>query len=144
VVAAPGIEVGLEPQKLKVRKLGGESSVDESDDGRYLVAEKERATAPAHLEVSADGTVVGDLVARVPATCTTGSASAPASAKVVMKRARIAPDGTVVGEAKTKERRRRSSPSPCDLHDKHFSGELTTTYLSCSGTREFEADLAPR
>jgi hypothetical protein len=141
LVAAPGFELGLEPEKLTVRKPGGKSSVDGSDDGLYEVDKPEGAKSPAHFKIDDDGTVLGDLHAQVPATCRSGSTSVAVLAKVALKRARVAPDGTVVAEATTKGHTPAHVTLSGDLHDRHFSGELTTSYLNCTGSREFEADL---
>jgi hypothetical protein len=142
LVIAPGFELGLEPQKLTVRKPGGKSSVDESDDGLYEVAKAERAKAPAHFEVDDDGKLLAGLRATVPATCRSGSASVPATARVALKRARIAPDGTVVARTTAKGATPAHMTLAGNLHDRHFSGELTIAYLNCTGSRDFEADLA--
>lgn len=142
LVTAPGFELGLEPQKLTVRKPGGKSSVDGSDDGLYEVDKPEGAKSPAHFKVEDDGTVLGGLHAQVVATCrSSGITSVQAVAKVALKRARIAPDGTVVAEATTKGRTPAHVTLVGNLHDRHFSGELTTAYLDCTGDRDFEADL---
>jgi hypothetical protein len=141
LVTAPGFELGLEPQKLTVRGPGGKSSVGGSDDGLYEVDKPEGAKAPAHFKVDDDGTVLGALHAQVIATCRSGLTSTQAVAKVALKRARIAPDGTVVAEATTNGRTPAHVTLAGNLHDRHFSGELTTTYLNCTGSRDFEADL---
>jgi hypothetical protein len=141
VVTAPGIEIGLEPQKVTVRAPGGKSSVDGSDDGLYEVDKPESKTAPAHFKVDDDGTVLSKLRALVPASCRTGNASVAVLAKVALKRARIAPDGTVVAEATTKGKTPAHVTLVGDLHDRHFSGTLTTAYLNCTGSRDLEADL---
>lgn len=141
LIAAPGFELGLEPMKLTVRKPGGKSSVDAADEGLYEVDAPERATAPAHFQVGEGGTVLSRLRARVPATCRAGGASATATAKVGLRRARIAPDGTVVAEATTKGKTPAHVTLVGNLHDGHFSGELTTAYLNCTGSRGIEADL---
>jgi hypothetical protein len=141
LVTAPGFELGLEPKKLTVRKPEGKSSVDGSDDGLYEVDEPERAKAPAHFKVEDDGKVLSDLRAQVPATCRAGLTSVSVNATVALSHARIAPDGTVVAEATTKGTTPAHVTLVGNLHDRHFSGELTTTYLNCSGSREVEADL---
>jgi hypothetical protein len=141
VVTAPGFELGLEPEKLTVRRPGGKSSVDGSDDGLYEVDKPESAKAPAHFKVDDGGTVVSDLHANVPATCRAGATSVAVGAKVDLKRARIAPDGTVVAEATTKGKTAAHVTLVGNFHDRHFSGELTTAYLNCTGTRELKADL---
>jgi hypothetical protein len=99
---------------------------------------------PAHVKVEEDGTVLGDLHAQVIATCRSGLTSVPAIAKVALKRARIAPDGTVVAEATTKGATPAHVTLTGNLHDRHFSGELTTAYLSCTGSRDIEADLGSK
>jgi hypothetical protein len=62
-------------------------------------------------------------------------------AKVASKRARIAPDDTVVAEATTEGKTPSHVALVGNLHDRHFSGDLTTSYLNCTGSRQIEADL---
>lgn len=141
VITAPGFELGLEPEKLTVRKPGGKSSVDGTDDGLYEVDKPESAKAPAHFQVDDGGTALSHLRAQVPATCRTGTTSVGVLAKVALKRARIAPDGTVVAEATTEGKTPAHVTLVGNLHDRHFSGTLTTAYLNCTGSRDIETDL---
>jgi len=140
-LTAPGVFLPLLPRLLNVLPPGARRSVDAKDDGRYLVPERERSTAPGHFRITRDGRLLEGLRASVPATCTSGEATAPTTATVALRRARIAPDGTVIARATT----HGATPAVVTLagrvHDRHFSGELTTTFLSCTGTRHLEARL---
>ncbi|MBS1892475.1 MAG: hypothetical protein JST59_14355 [Actinobacteria bacterium] len=141
VITAPGITYPLEPQTLNVRKAGKKRAVDAADDGKYLVDKSERATAPARFTVANDGKLLRGLRASVPATCRAGAAAVNVQASVALKRARIAPDGTVVGMAVSHGETPAIVTIVGSLHDRHFSGQLTTTYLNCTGSREIDAEL---
>jgi hypothetical protein len=140
-ITAPGVFYPLEPRKVTIQAPGKKHSVGVDDDGAYLVPTGERKSAPAHFKVADDGQVLVGLRARVEARCTTGAASTTTFATVAVKRAHIAPDGSVTAERHT------TGPTPAlvtlagNLHEGHFSGELTTSFLNCTGTRQVEADL---
>lgn len=141
VVTAPGVNDPLKPERLNVRRVAQKWSVGEAEDGTYRVDRRDPSTAPAHFKVADDGRVLEKLRAWVPATCETGDASALVGAGVALRRARIAPDGTVIAKATTHGATPAVVTLVGDLHDREFSGELTTTFLNCTGRRDVEADL---
>jgi hypothetical protein len=142
VVTAPGVNDALKPKLLNVRKVAKKWSVDASDDGIYRT-DKNDPSGPAHFKVTARGRVLEKLRAWVPATCETGDTSAHVGAAVALKRARIAPDGTVVAKATTHGATPAVVTLVGNLEDRVLSGELTTTFLNCTGSRDLEADLGP-
>jgi len=141
-LTAPGVFFPLLPRLLNVLPPATKRAVDAKDDGRYLVVPKrERSTAPGRFRITHAGKLLEGLKATVPATCTSGADTAPTTATVALRRARIAPDGTVIGKATTHGATPAVVTLAGRLHDRHFSGELTTTFLNCTGTRNLEADL---
>ncbi len=143
VIAAPGVGVAYatEPRKLTVRGADAKRSVGPGDEGVYLPLKAERAKAPAHFKVEDGGAALVDLFARVESKCVAPGASVPYLAKVAVKRAHIAPDGSVTAELHTKSATPATITLTGDLHDRQFSGELTTSFLNCSGSRQLELDL---
>ena len=143
VIAAPGVGIAYatEPQKLTVRDAGGKRSVGTDDEGVYLPLKAERAKAPAHFKVEDDGAALVDLFARVESRCVAAGAAVPYLAKVAVKRAHIAPDGSVTAELHAKSATPATITLVGDLHDRQFSGELSTSFLNCSGSRQLELDL---
>jgi hypothetical protein len=143
VIAAPGVGIAYatEPRKLTVRDADAKRSVGYGDEGVYLPLKAERAKAPAHFKVEDDGAALVDLFARVESRCTAGLVSATTYAKVEIKRAHIAPDGSVTAELHTKGATPATITLVGDLHDRQFSGELSTSFLNCSGSRQLELDL---
>jgi hypothetical protein len=142
-VAAPGVGIAYatEPQKLTVRDADGKRSVGTDDEGVYLPLKAERAKAPAHFKVEDDGAGLVGLFARVETRCTAAGTAVPYLAKVAVKRAHIAPDGSVTAELHTKSATPATITLVGDLNDRQFSGELSTSFLNCSGLRQLELDL---
>lgn len=144
VIATPGIGVvyATEPRKLTVRDAGAKRSVGAGDEGAYDVPGPEQGKVRAEqMKVVDGGQALVGLLARVEAKCTAGAASATTQAKVMVKRAHIAPDGSVTAELHTHSATPATITLVGDLHDRQFTGELTTTFLSCSGSRQLELDL---
>jgi len=142
VLKTATISLPLAPQKVTIHKLGKRRSTSAHDDGRYLAApKKERATMPVSLMITDRGKELRGLRAAVEATCPGPTPAQDAKLKVAatLRSARIAPDGTVVGQMLTK------GPQPAyvtlvgQLFDHRLSGTLTTSFAGCSGTREIEA-----
>ncbi|MBS1677845.1 MAG: hypothetical protein JST08_10715 [Actinobacteria bacterium] len=148
VLKTPRITLPLEPRKVTVRKVGKRRAGLAKDDGRYKTAPHDESipglgqkAVPLSFKVVGGGKKIVGLRTSIEVTCPgPTSAGSKVWVKTALRSARIAPDGTVVGQMLAK-----NSPEPQyvtfvgQFFDQQLSGTLTTAFGPCSGSRDIEA-----
>jgi uncharacterized Zn finger protein (UPF0148 family) len=149
VAKTPSVTLPLESRKVTVHKLGKHRLTSAEEDGRYREKPTKKSKAggkqprlPLSFAVVDGGTRVVHLRASVEGVCTTTGRSGeevPLTIKTALRAARIAPDGTVIAERKTKEAEPQRVTFVGQLLDGSLIGTVTTSFGNCSGSRKFEA-----
>jgi hypothetical protein len=142
---AAGTSQGLPNEEFTVEKPTGPWSTGARDDGRYAPATAGADPGPPSFEVTGMGKALRDLRAPMQVSCE-GPAPAPGTLATAIARVRsapIAPDGTVVGRSLSQGEPRSYVTLAGRLRHRRFSGTVTTTSASCSGSRSFDAVLRP-
>ncbi len=136
-----GLSQGLGPEEVRILRPNRSRATGGRDDGAYsslpaALAEQNQAS----FEVTGAGRALRRLEVAIPVSCQGGPPSLT-TAIARLRFARIAPDGSVTGRSLSR------GPTPAQvtlegrLRHGRFRGTATTTFSSCSGSREFSATL---
>ena len=151
VATSASVSLPLSPRKLTVHRLGKHRLTTADEDGRYAqkqrkkkskYAAEETPKLPLTFAVVDGATRLVHLRASVETTCAPATRSGeevPLTIKAALRSARIAPDGTVIADRKTKSPEPQQVTFVGQLLAGSLIGTLTTTYKNCSGSRKFEA-----
>ncbi|HVW47778.1 MAG TPA: hypothetical protein VHA76_12035 [Solirubrobacterales bacterium] len=150
VAKSDTVSLPLKPRKLMVRKIGHRLTSAE-EDGRYKQkrgkkkspeAEEETPRLPLSFAVVDGGKKVVHLRATIEGACkgpTRNSNEVPLRMKTALRSARIAPDGTVIADRKTKGTEPQQVILTGQLLDGSLIGTVETSFGNCHGSRKFEA-----
>jgi hypothetical protein len=146
VVVGTGVTVPLEPKARTVRKAKG-SPPSPVKTGTWEVAgsAETREEEPLSFKVTKGGTMLSGLLAYAEAICQ-AAPKAPTvtiESTVAIRKARIAPDGTVVAHRITTGATPTIISLTGNFFNGRFTGEINSNFLDCAGFRQFEAVLAP-
>lgn len=145
-VYAAGASQGLPNQEVTVEKPTGPWSTGARDDGRYSSVSSGGGPGRLTFEVTGRGKALRDLRGPVWVNCQ-GPSPAQGTVATVdarIRAARVAPDGTVVGRALSHGEPGSYVTVAGRLRRGRFSGTVTATSASCSGSRQFAAALGTR
>jgi hypothetical protein len=143
---APGASQALPRQEFMIERPTGPWSTGDRDAGRYLALPDPGAPGSPTFDVVRGGRVLRDLRAPVRVSCPSPVSGQGTVATAIsrVRFARVAPDGTVVGRTLSWGVPRSYATLFGQLRHRRFSGTVTTTSGSCSGSREFTAALRGR
>ncbi len=138
---AAGTSQGLPNEEFTIEKPTGPWSTGARDDGRYSLFPSSAQPRWPVLEVGGEGRVLRDLRVPVSLDCgaPTGGHDTAAALIAGIRSARVGPDGIVVGRALRQDESRTYVELVGRLRHRRFSGTVTATAGSCSGSRDFAA-----
>jgi hypothetical protein len=145
LVLGGGQPLGLELAKKAVRKPSKVRVTSATDDGAYLAANmKEREEWPIEFSVQSNGTVLKNLKLEAETICKgpTKAQNVTIEVAAVLGHAKIAPDGTVFGVAKTEGTEAWTTTLSGSIFQGRFQGELSTSHANCTGYRTIDAVLS--
>jgi hypothetical protein len=136
---------GLESEAKVVRKPSKVRVTSAADDGPYIAAsKKEQEESPIEFSVQSNGTVLKNLKLEAETTCKGPTKAQNVSIEVAaaLGHAKIAPDGTVFGVAKTEGTEAWTTTLSGSIFQGRFQGELSTSHANCTGYRTIDAVLS--
>jgi hypothetical protein len=136
--------LGLESAVKVVRKPSKQRVTSADDDGAYIAANnKEQEESPIGFSVKGNGTVLGNLKLEAETICKGPTKAQNVTIEVAasLPHAKIAPDGTVFGVAKTSGTEVWTVTLTGSLFQGRFQGELSTSHANCTGYRKIDAVL---
>jgi hypothetical protein len=136
---------GLESAAKVVRKPSKVRVTSASDDGPYIAAsKKEQEESPIEFSVKSNGTVLKNLKLEAETTCKglTKAGNVTIEIPAALGHAKIAPDGTVFGVAKTEGTEVWTTTLSGSIFQGRFQGELSTSHANCIGYRTIDAVLS--
>jgi hypothetical protein len=138
-------QLGLESVAKVVRKPSKVRVTSASDDGPYVAAsKKEQEESPIEFSVKGNGTVLKNLKLEAETTCKgpTKAQNVTIEVAAALGHAKIAPDGTVFGVAKTEGTEVWTTTLSGSIFQGRFQGELSTSHANCTGYRTIDAVLS--
>lgn len=150
VAKSPTVSLPLPLRKVMVHKTKHRLTSAE-EDGRYKQKQgkkkspesaEETPKLPLSFAVVNGGRKVVHLKASIEGSCTgptRNSQAVPLTIKTAIRSARIAPDGTVIADRKTKGDEPQQVTFVGQLLAGSLIGTVTTSFGNCSGSRKFEA-----
>jgi len=155
VAKSSTVSLPFKPRKVTVHKLGKHRLTSAEEDGRYKQkrgkkskeAKEETPKLPLSFAVVDGGTRVVHLRATVEGSCaptTRNGEEVPLKIKTALRSARIAPDGTVIADRRTKGQEPQQVTFVGQLLDGSLIGTVSTSFGNCIGSRKFEAVPIPK
>jgi len=141
VLSAASYGQTIARRTVVVSRASSRRSTSSRDDGRYIARNsRERAKSTLSFRVTAGGGLLRDFKASVTTFCfgPTSEDNHLYVATALLRKVRIAPDGSITGYLATRGQRSELKLTG-RLHHHRFRGKIEAQYSVCSGTRKLDA-----